>query len=149
MKTLISLLVLTVCLARVQAQSQNPEAHDGEYYLKLSRQDKATGWVLLGLGTGTMIGGAAVVSKNMFNDITISLWSDGRSSHNTSNSSGGEFLLITGAILAGSSIPVFASAKKHKRMAATLEVSSQSYYIQQNHALTSSIQPALSMKIHF
>ena len=99
-------------------------------YLKKSKNQKITAWVLLGGGTITWLAGA---SKNMNQDDNI----DG----------GGEVAMTVGGLAALSSIPFFIMASKNKKKAAAISFRMEKVQAVLQQNLVYHLYPALSLNI--
>ena len=99
-------------------------------YLKKSKNQKITAWVLLGGGTITWLAGA---SKNM--------------NQNDNVDGGGEVAMIVGGLAALSSIPFFIIASKNKKKAAAISFRMEKVQAVLQQNLVYHLYPALSLNI--
>ena len=131
MKKAIFILIFSALAFSSFSQPGNSSAAlTKQDYLKKSKNQKITAWVLLGGGTITWLAGA---SKNMNQDDNI----DG----------GGEVAMTVGGLAALSSIPFFIIASKNKKKAAAISFRMEKVpaVLQQNLVYHS--YPALSLNI--
>ncbi len=128
---LVAVLVLTV---KSFSQVEQNAAHSKDYYLQKSKTQKTIGWVLLGAGTATLVGGLIKASgtSNDLGDI-----GDGVV----------PALIGLGADLA--SIPFFISSGKNKRRAASVAFNAQPAPLVQQKGWYANAYPAISLKISF
>lgn len=128
-------IALLAFVTNIYAQDETSKASLNEYYLQKSKNKKTTGFVMLGIGTAAVIGGAISVNNNP-NDVY-------------SVSDGEGFLIVGGIILDLASIPFFISALHSSSKAARISLSSQKNYLLQKNIVAARYTPAISIKISF
>jgi cytosine/uracil/thiamine/allantoin permease len=107
MKTMMIGFAFFILAIQGSSQEITPDLQlTSEQYLKKSKNQKTTAWVLLGAGTTAIVGGVAVSSVNP-DDLTRAL--------NTVFN--GAPLMLLGLTLDVISIPVFIAADKNKKKA--------------------------------
>ena len=111
-----------------------------EQYLKKSKNQQTTAWVLFGIGTTAIVGGIAV-STGSQDDLTRTL--------NTAFV--GAPLILLGLTLDVISIPVFVSAGKNKKraMEAVTTIKFEEVPSWSGGAMTQSNVPTLSVQVRF
>ena len=115
-----------------------------EFYLQRSKNQRTTAWILLGGGTGLLIGGIILTIGDVM-AIVLSLGTAGS----------GKLIDVAGDIASVGliadlvSIPFFISASHNKKMAATLSFDNQSIYSSPNNSFSSHVHPSLTLKIRF
>ena len=119
----------------LKANCQTPETSTWtkEDYLKKSKNQKTAAWVLLGGGLGMAIGGFVI---NLNGD-----WVG-------PNQNKGSWLIYTGGAATLASIPLFISAKKNKKRAASVTINNQHILLPQKSSLCLRMQPAISLKMN-
>lgn len=133
MKKLISILPFLLFAAITFSQDTTSQLHSKDYYLKKSKNQKTTGWILLGTGTTMGVLGLSGVFNN---SLTYSL------------EDAGAFFLVAGAAdLAG--IFFLVSAKNNKERAAEVAISNQQIYLPQQNCIAIRYLPALKIQINF
>lgn len=128
MKPLL-LLALTGCLVSGTVNAQSKED-----YLKKSRNQRTTGWIMLGGGVVLGAVGAATFNNSDF------------LSNDAASNTGGWLFVIGGASALGS-IPFFISSAHNARKAAAISFKPQPVHYPVNTALVVKWQPAVSVSI--
>lgn len=105
-----------------------------EYFMQLSKKNRTAAWVLLGVGTAMMIGGAAAFDSS---------WDSGSASE--TDISG--FIVLGGLIADVVSIPFFITAAKHKKRAMALSAGSQLVPVHPNPANLFHAQANITIRI--
>ena len=128
--------VQPVSLTLATTASQQEYRH----YLRSAKTLKILGWTSLGVGIPTMcigfvMGVAGIESENREKDQKTASW-----------------VLVSGAALTLSSIPLFIvshhyKTKGNKLKAVSLSLGSQQVFIPQGNRFVSGVQPALSIKV--
>ena len=108
MKRLILLTALLSLVVIVFGQDTTKPAYTKEYYLKKAKEQKTTGWVLLGIGTASITAGTLT----------------GRGGDLDQETTGGLFKLVGGAAVVGGVIS-FLSAANNKRRASEVGISNE------------------------
>ena len=113
---------------------------ESRHYLRTAKTLKILGWTSLGVGIPTMcigfvMGVAGIESENREKDQKTASW-----------------VLVSGAALTLSSIPLFIvshhyKTKGNKLKAVSLSLGSQQVFIPQGNRFVSGVQPALSIKV--
>lgn len=114
------------------------------FYLKRSKNQKTTAWILLGGGTAMVIGGTLFLVGDMV-VYALSLGNNG--SANALDIAG--YIIFTGILADLVSIPFFISAAHNKKMAASISFCNQNIYTSQNIPLSSNFNFSLTLKIRF
>jgi hypothetical protein len=132
MKTIsIFLVILFVAL---QSFGQNPSLSK-EDYLQKSKNQKKTGWILLGGGTAIAVAGTISMSNQDF-------WSSDNSGYDTAG-----YLMLGGLAVGLASIPFFISSAKNANKAATISFNYQKTYFSKHDIFVAKMQPAITIKI--
>jgi hypothetical protein len=116
-------------------------------YLRKSRNQKTTAWVLLGAGT-TMVAIGAIGSMTAYTNDIVYIGSLGTEGEPSQGDAYG-YLLVAGVVCDAASIPFFISASKNRRLAGTVQMSNQKIYLPQNSSIALRYVPAVSLKIAF
>ena len=107
-----------------------------EYYLKKSKNQKTTGWILLSGGTLMTVVGVIGFSDSWYS-----------SSNSTTDAYG---IIMLGGVVSGlGSIPFFIMSGNNARKAATISLINQPVFSPMQGSLVLNSQPALSVKITF
>ena len=131
MKKIIPLSFLLIISTVTFSQQNNPASTlTKEDYLKKSKNQKITAWVLLAGGTITWLAGA---SKYM--------------NQNDNKDGGGEVAMTVGGLAALSSIPFFIIASKNKKKAAAISFRMEKVPAVRQQNLVYHSYPALSLNI--
>jgi hypothetical protein len=141
MKTMLILATMLSFATVLYGQDTTALATQKEYYLKKAKNQKTTGWVLLGTGSAAGIIGIALMASNGF---VINPTEENENAAGT-----GGVLFTTGVLCDLASIPFFISAGKNKRRAAEISAGTQKTYLPLNSALTMRYIPSLTVKIDF
>ncbi len=130
MKKVILLIVLFAFIAKAYSQTTEKPVLTKEDYLKKAKDNKSGAWVTLGLGGGMLVCAAALASGlNKANDNAVIV------------------LGIAGATTSLLSIPLFHSAHKYKKRAASIALRNLNInYPAQNNFVVKR-QPAITLKI--
>ncbi len=139
MKKAFSLIVLLIIVVNIYSQT-TAEYSTADYYLQKSKSQNKTGWILLGVGSITTVIGFIGFDKNfvMFeeggNDTKADIYG---------------FVTLAGLVMDIASIPVFISASRNKKRAATLVINNQilPQPINSPTMRQSQIVPTLTLKI--
>ena len=117
-----------------------PSQQEYRHYLRTAKTLKILGWTSLGVGIPTMcigfvMGVAGIESENREKDQKTASW-----------------VLVSGAALTLSSIPLFIvshhyKTKGNKLKAVSVSLGSQQVFIPQGNGFVSGVQPALSVKV--
>lgn len=121
---------------------QNPN-FSKDYYLQKSKNQKNTGWVLLGGGVVMSVAGVIGFS----NSFDIDIFSDDSSSDTATDAYG--FLFLGGLATSSGSIPFFIGSASNARKAATITLGNQRIFLPQQNGIALGTQPAVSLKISF
>ena len=105
--------------------------HSKEYYQQKSISRKAIGWIVLSLGVGTTA-------------IALSSW--GNDNDAFINLAPGLFTIV-GVGVAASSLSLFKSAKKYKRLAAALSFGKQKVPYPTQNSMVFKMQTAVTLKL--
>jgi len=108
-------------------------------YLKKSKNQRITGFVLLGSGAALDIIGLATIPKN------VNLFNPDPSVEQKANSAG--WLLIAGTATMLASVPFFVSAQVNKKKAVSITIHTQQIQQLNKSSLHSIDYPALTMSI--
>ncbi|UEG49764.1 hypothetical protein LK994_14075 [Ferruginibacter lapsinanis] len=130
MKKISSLICCILICAFVSAQTQS---NMKEYLLTKSKHHKTVAWVLVGAGS------AAIITGLIYN-------SSHKEGSFEQNFTGG-FIIASGLICAGASIPYFISANSKKKRAASLAFGKQSILTPVNNVFCLTTQPAVFLRI--
>jgi len=128
------LLVLAIFAFIVRANCQTPEisALSKEDYLRKAKNQRIAAWVSLGGGIGMIISGFSInVSEG---------WGDG-------NQNKGLWLSYVGGAAALVSIPLFITARKNKKRAASIGLSNQSIYLPRQSYMFVKAHPTITLKV--
>lgn len=136
-RIIIGTTFLLVTVISFCQQTTTFKAHNREYYLKKSKSQKRSAWVLLGSGSGLIIIGLLIVP--------------GKELYAIGDAAVKEGIQITGALLILPAIPLFIISGRNKRKANQVTTSFQFekiQTIQQKGLSYRSYYPALSVKIN-
>lgn len=136
MKILLITIVFLILVENVFSQNLIDKNQINSFYLEKSKSQNNTGWVLLGAGTALIIGGAYAFDKS---------WGSG--SATVTDIAG--FAILTGVIADIVSIPFFINARRNKKKAASLSISYQNIYFQQDCFYCQHAKPTLFFKVEF
>lgn len=134
-------LLVTILLAGIFVQSFAQEMSKQDY-LKKSRNQKTTGFILLGGGAALIIIGALIIDDNF-----CTICDQTQNQENAME--GGEVAAIAGGVAMIASVPVLFSAKKNAKKASKLSLNIQPIY---NPKLTGKLPnsfPAISLAVPF
>ena len=115
-----------------------------QFYFQRSKNQKTTAWILLGGGTGLVIGGTII----LVGDAMAYIFSMGNQGSTAAFDVAGTFI-YTGIIADLVSIPFFISASHNKKLAASISCENQRTYNSPNNSFSSNIHPSLTLKIRF
>lgn len=139
MKHVLVCLVLLMMAPAVF--SQRPDSTitlTREDYLLMSKHQKTTGWVFLGVGAGLVASGFIVdAAKQPSPDDPYEISATGAS------------MIIVGMLSAMGSIPFFVNSSKNAKRAAEISLNNQNLLIPRNNAFVVMPQPTLTLKIPF
>ncbi len=131
MKKVVFVIVLFAFIAKANCQTEEAPVMTKADYLKKAKGEKIAAWITLGVGVGLVVAGSGSSSISWGNQ----------------GSDGGFIFAIIGAGAALASIPIFVSAQKDKKMAASVAISNlQINYPSQNNFVVKR-QPAITLKI--
>lgn len=102
-----------------------------KYFLKKSKNQETTAWILLGTGTAALITGV-IIDNSLKRE---------RQSYT------GGFIEVGGIICTLTGIPFFISSSKNKKRATTLTINNQRILLPQNNSFVLRDQPSLSLHI--
>lgn len=136
MKRIMIFIALAIINASIYSQEPNLTDQTKDFYLQKSKNQNKTGWILLGAGTAMIIGGAIVFDKSWDSD-----------SATTTDISG--FVILGGVIADLACIPVFISAGRNKRRAASMALSYQNILLKPDLLFQITAIPTISVKISF
>ncbi len=126
MKPIIIFVSCLFLLIEVYGQQESKE-----FFLKKSKNQKTTAWILLGTGVTAIITG--VIIDN---------------SHESENQSfTGGFIEVGGIICTLASVPFFIGSAKNKKRAVTLTLNNRKILLPLNELLTHKIQPTLTVRV--
>lgn len=128
------LLVFAFLAFIVKANCQTPEvpAFTKEDYLKKYRSQKVAAWVSLGAGVGMVLVGFGTNAGGWGQD----------------NKNKGLWLSYVGGAVTLVSIPLFISAHKNKKRAASVTINNQHVLLPQQNIFCLKMQPAVTLKIN-
>lgn len=136
MKKLLLLVPLALLVHSIAAQQTDPaRLQSKEDYLRKSKTQKKTAWILLGGGTALAVTGAIIFGTT---------YDDGGSFATTDV---GGILILVGLAMDLASIPFFASSAKNARRAASLSMTNQPLLIPAGSAWAVRAVPSLSLRI--
>ncbi len=129
------LLVFAFVTLIVKANCQTPETSTltKEDYLKKYKNQKTAAWISLGGGIGMAVGGFVI---NLSGD-----WVG-------PNQNKGSWLIYLGGAATLASIPLFISAHKNKRRAASIAINNQNFLWPQQSSFCFKRQPAITLKMN-
>ena len=133
MKKLVSLSLLLIISVMAFGQ-QDPIYVPGttkQDYLKKSKNQKTAAWVLLGIGSLSVLVGSIEVNPNY------------------GESANRPFLVIGGLVVAGASIPNFIASARNKKKAMTLSFNNYRVPQMRKNNFVSSTIPSLSLRFSF
>jgi uncharacterized membrane protein len=136
MKKTITFLMLLLFTVNAFSQTIPNNEFSKEYYLKKSKNQKTTGWILLSGGTLMTVVGVIGFSDSWYS-----------SSNSTTDAYG--FIMLGGVISGLGSIPFFIMSGNNARKAATISLINQPVFSPMQGSLVLNSQPALSVKITF
>jgi hypothetical protein len=148
MKKIILFIAMLLFVVNVFSQDTTRQAYSKDYYLKKSRNQKTTGWVLLGTGTTLTLIGFVIGMNTVTNNLTYfgTLGTEGSPS---SDDGASNFLIITGVTADLASIPFFISAGKNRRRAAEVALINQKMYLPQKNSVALRYVPGVTIRIGF
>lgn len=136
MKKTITFLMLFLFSVNAFNQTIPNNEFSKEYYLKKSKNQKTTGWILLSGGTLMTVVGVIGFSDSWYS-----------SSNSTTDAYG---IIMLGGVVSGlGSIPFFIMSGNNARKAATISLINQPVFSPMQGSLVLNSQPALSVKITF
>lgn len=141
MKTIMLCFTFFVMVINAHSQEIKPDLQlTSEQYLKKSRSQQTTAWVLFGIGTSAIVGGVAVSAGGQ-DELTKSL--------NTVFI--GAPLMLLGLTLDIISIPVFVAADKNKKrsMEAVTTIKFEEVPSWSGGAVKQSNVPTMAIKVRF
>ena len=141
MKSIMMCFAFFLLALHGYSQELKPELQlTSEQYLKKSKNQKTTAWVLFGVGTTAIVGGIAVSSGGQ-DELTTTL--------NTAFI--GAPLMLLGLTLDVISIPLFVSADKNKKraMEASTSIKFEEVPSWSGGAIRQSTVPTLAIKVRF
>ncbi|MFV5702655.1 hypothetical protein ACM55F_12360 [Flavobacterium sp. XS2P12] len=136
MKKTITFLILLLFTVNAFSQTIPDNEFSKEYYLKKSKNQKTTGWILLSGGTIMTVVGVIGFSDSWYS-----------SSNATTDAYG--FIMLGGVVSGLGSIPFFIMSGNNARKAATISLINQPVFSPMQGSLVLNSQPALSVKITF
>ncbi|MFM2369183.1 MAG: hypothetical protein RL619_1483 [Bacteroidota bacterium] len=136
MKKTITFLMLLLFTVNAFSQTIPNNEFSKEYYLKKSKNQKTTGWILLSGGTLMTVVGVIGFSDSWYS-----------SSNSTTDAYG--FIMLGGVVSGLGSIPFFIMSGNNARKAATISLINQPVFSPMQGSLALNSQPALSVKITF
>lgn len=136
MKKIIVTLMLLAVVFSTLGQRLPAQQQPKEFYLQKADKQMRAGWILLGVGTVGVVTGIVLGSQDSGNDI----YSD--------ENVVGYVLLIGGLGLDLCSIPLFISASKNRKKAATLTLGLQGNDPLQRSPFNTHVQPAVILRIN-
>lgn len=107
-----------------------------EYYLEKSKNQKKTGWIILGAGLGIAAVGGLVQLQHE-NQATNSFDFDFT----------GAYIAIAGGVLSVASIPFFVNSSKNKKLAIAITIDNQNILLPQENNFAFKKQPSLCLRI--
>jgi hypothetical protein len=143
MKKIVLFVALSLVILQSFSQDTTTRVLTKSEYLKKSRSAKTTGWILVGSGLGMAIGSAATFQLS-FGPVL-----GGSSSSSQEDNTASTLLAIgaTGAIVG--SIIAFSTAKKYKKLAATVSIHTERIPTLQQYTFGSRTQPTVHIRIPF
>ncbi|KIA87638.1 hypothetical protein [Flavobacterium sp. AED] len=136
MKKTITVLMLLLFTVNAFSQTIPNNEFSKKYYLKKSKNQKTTGWILLSGGTLMTVVGVIGFSDSWYS-----------SSNSTTDTYG--FIMLGGVVSGLGSIPFFIMSGNNARKAATISLSNQPVFSPMQGSLVLNSQPGLSVKITF
>ena len=136
MKIILIIFAFMIVTENIFSQRLLDQNQIKNFYLEKSKNQKTTGWILLGAGTALVIGGGYVFDKT---------WDDASST--TTDIAG--FAILTGVIADLASIPYFIGAGRNKRKAASLSLGYQNIYLRCDNSYSIKTTPALILNFKF
>lgn len=136
MKKTITFLMLLLFAVNAFSQTIPNNEFSKEYYLKKSKNQKTTGWILLSGGTIMTVVGVIGFSDSLYSN-----------SNSTTDAYG--FIMLGGVVSGLGSIPFFIMSGNNARKAATISLINQPVFSPIQGSLVLNSQPALSVKITF
>jgi hypothetical protein len=136
MKKTITFLMLLLFTVNAFSQTIPGNEFSKEYYLKKSKNQKTTGWILLSGGTLMTVVGVIGFSDSWYS-----------SSNSTTDAYG--FIMLGGVVSGLGSIPFFIMSGSNAQKAATISLINQPVFSPMQGSLVLNSQPALSVKITF
>ena len=130
------ILAFTIILFTAATISQTP-APSKEYYLQKSKNQKTTGWVLLGGGTAMAVVGIILASSD--NPESGDIYGP--------NFESGSLLLVAGLAADLISIPFFISSANNARKAANISFNHQKILYPQPGNFVVKSQPSITIRI--
>jgi hypothetical protein len=136
MKTNLLIVIFLVVAASLHSQTmENTQPVPNNYFIQKSKNQRETGFVLLGMGTAAFaIPIIIYASDPEFDPTEIS-------------SPVGPLSILIGAVMIVSSVPIFISAGNNKRKGMSLSFKNERTLNIQNGGLLSESVPSLSLKI--
>ena len=132
MKKIILFIMFLLSIIKSFSQTPRSSAHSKEYYLQKSKNQKTVAWILLGVGTTSMVVGLIEGSK---------------APDNLDNLTKGVAPTLIGLGVDLASIPFFISASKNKKIASYVAINNQQFFFPQKGSLCLKMQPTISLKI--
>lgn len=138
MKKIIFFLTLLLFVANSFSQTPSDPSFSKDYYLKKSKNQKTTGWVLL-IGGGVVGVIGFTKAKQILNDPNIGF------TEGFESGLGWTLIGLTGSGLALCSIPLFLSSRKNARKAATISFNNQKILFPQQNTFI--LKPLLTFTL--
>ncbi len=136
MKKTLIFLILLLFIVKGFSQTISSTEFSKEDYLKKSKNQKTTGWILLGGGVAMAVIGAASFSSSWDSE-----------SNTTTDISG--FSMLGGVASSLVSIPFFISSGRNARKASKLSLNYQPILVPNQVSLAQNTLPSLSLTITF
>jgi len=134
MKKILIPLLLSFCVLQVFAQEEKSEQFSKEHYLKKSKNQRTTGFILLGAGSTVVVTSLIVLISRNKNHQPIDEYSWGP-------------IFVAGIVTDIVSIPFFFTSAWNKKQAASIAITNQKIPRYQRNNVAFVTQPALKISI--
>ena len=138
MKRIIFSLAFLIFTVSSFSQTSTGAAFSRDYYLKKSKTQRTTGWILLGSGVCMVVVGGLTYEQSPL------LSSEPQPSNTLS-----DVLVISGLGAMVVSVPFFISAHHNKKMAASVAIKNANIILQVAESSIIKKQPTLSLEVSF
>ena len=142
-KIFLSLLIFALCITAGGQQTEPVNKMTRQDYLQKSKNQKTTGWILLGGGSAMALVGVILASNDNPKESNDLFGSEIYGS----NFETGAGLMVAGLAADLISIPFFISSANNARKAASIGFDNQRIFLPEYNNLVAKTQPAIILRI--